>query len=107
MNRARIVHNTLKDLLNSSTKTAYEDGQITTDEANILEILAERLITIESELLSIVEVVDGKIDEQEIAKRVKLVAREIIPSLTRVAENDGIITSDEAAILSKVLNDIM
>lgn len=107
MNRARIVHNTLKDLLNSSTKTAYEDGQITTDEANLLEILADRLITIESELLSILDLVDDNFDEQEIAKRVRLVAREIIPSLTQVAENDGIITSDEAAILSKVLNDIM
>jgi hypothetical protein len=107
MDRARIVHNTLKDLLNSSTKIAFEDGQITTDEANLLEILADKLITIESELLSILELVDDNLDEQEITKRVRLVAREIIPSLTQVAEKDGIITSDEAAILSKVLNDIM
>lgn len=107
MNRERIVHNILKELLISSTKTAFSDGQITTDEANLLEILGEGLINIESELISILNLVEENLSEGEIIKRVHLVARDIIPSLTEIAEKDSIITKDEAAILSKVLNDIM
>ena len=107
MSREKIVHDTLKGLLMSSTKTAYEDGQITTDEAKLLGILGNGLIHIESELISILNLVDDDLEEDEIVKRVKLIARDILPDLTRVAENDGIITSDESAILSKILNDIM
>ncbi len=107
MRREKIVHDTLKELLISSTKIAYEDGQITTDEATLLGILGNGLIHIESELISILNLVDDDLKDDEIVKRVKLIARDIIPNLTKVAENDGIITSDESAILSKILNDIM
>ncbi len=107
MDRAKFVHNTLKNLLQSSTQIALRDGQITTDEAKLLKILAEKLVNIEHEILSIVDILDEELDEEKIDKRVRLVARDILPSLTQVAEKDGIITSDEAAILARVLSEIM
>ena len=107
MDQARLVHNILKELLVSSTEIAFKDGQITSDEAALLELLGEKLITIESELLPMLDNLEIDLPEAEVRKRIKLVARDIIPELTKMAEEDGIILPDEAAILSRILNDIM
>lgn len=105
--KASLIHQALKELLVSSTEIAFKDGQITSDEAALLESLGEHLINIESELLSVIELLDEGMSEDEIKKRIKLLARDIIPSLTKIAEDDGIIMSDESAILSQLLNDVM
>ncbi len=105
--KTNIIHQALKELLDSSTEIAFKDGQITSDEANLLESLGDHLINIESELLSAIELIDDGLSEEEIKQRIRLLARDIIPSLTKIAEDDGIIMSDESAILSQLLNDVM
>lgn len=107
MDKIKIVHQALKELLESSTEIAFRDGQITSDEAALLEGLGSHLINIETELITVIDLIDDNLSPQEIAKRVKLIAKDIIPTLTRIAEDDGIIVSDEAAILSRLLNDVM
>ncbi|MCE7736652.1 MAG: hypothetical protein GPJ54_17345 [Candidatus Heimdallarchaeota archaeon] len=107
MDKIKIVHQALKELLHSSTEIAFRDGQITSDEAALLEGLGSHLINIETELLSIIDLIEDDLSNEEIAKRVNLIARDIIPTLTQIAEDDGIIVSDEAAILSRLLNDVM
>ncbi|MCH8906470.1 MAG: hypothetical protein IH840_05205 [Candidatus Heimdallarchaeota archaeon] len=107
MDTARMIHNILKELLESSTEIAFKDGQITTDEAALLELLGEKLITIESELLPMIDNINGDLSEEDLVNRIKLVARDILPALTKLAEEDGIILPDESAILSRLLNDIM
>lgn len=107
MDKIKVVHQALKELLHSSTEIAFRDGQITSDEAALLEGLGSHLINIETELLSVIDMIDEDLTHEEIAKRVHLIARDIIPTLTQIAEDDGIIVSDEAAILSRLLNDVM
>ena len=82
-------------------------GAVPSDEAALLETIGSHLINIETELLPIIDMIDDDLSEQEISKRVNLIARDIIPTLTKIAEDDGIIVSDEAAILSRILNDVM
>ncbi len=106
MDKIKIVHQALKELLHSSTEIAFRDGQITTDEAALLESIGSHLINIETELLPIIDMIDDDLSEEEITNRVHLIARDIIPTLTKIAEDDGIIVSDEAAILSRILNDV-
>ncbi|MFV2015571.1 MAG: hypothetical protein ACC656_09105 [Candidatus Heimdallarchaeota archaeon] len=106
MDKAKIIHQALTELLHSSTEIAFRDGQITSDKAALLEGLGSHLINIETELLPIIHIIDNDLTHEEISKRIKLIARDIIPTLTQIAEDDGIIVSDEAAILSRLLNDI-
>ncbi|OLS16949.1 MAG: hypothetical protein HeimC2_45270 [Candidatus Heimdallarchaeota archaeon LC_2] len=107
MDKIKIVHQALIELLHSSTEIAFRDGQITSDEAALLESLGGHLINIETELLPVIDLIDVDLSQEEIIKRVNLIARDIIPTLTKLAEDDGIIVSDEAAILSRILNDVM
>ena len=108
MNILQIIHGALKELLDSCIEVAFKDGQITQDEAALLESFGDHLINIETELEPIVHMVsEENLSEEEIKHRVLLIARDIIPELTKVAEKDGIIVSDEAAILNRVLKDIM
>ncbi len=102
-----MIHDSLKELLDSSTRTAYKDAKITKDEAKLIEILANSLLNIESELSLIVDQLDDKITEAQIKSRIQLIARDIIPDLTKAAEKDGRISADEFAIISKVLSIIM
>jgi hypothetical protein len=103
----QIVKDELESIISASKETALKDGQITTDEAHLLDILHQHIADIESELEEIVNLIDPRLNEDEIRNRVRIVSRDILPKLTQTARDDDIVTSDEAAILSKVLNTIM
>lgn len=104
---SKIVKDEITSIINSSRQTALQDDNITQEEAELLQVLIQHLDLIRTEILPILNSLEDTINEGEIRKRVRLVARDIIPNLTKVAEKDGEITPDEAMLIENILSQIM
>lgn len=96
----------ISEFINTSKETALIDGQITKDELELLDTFSSYLNKIDAELSDVLDFIDDDISLEDFKKRIKLILREVLPELTKVAQKDGIITSDESALISKILNEI-
>ena len=90
---------TLAQYLKAVAKVAKSDGKVTEDEYNILKQLsfdvAQYTMTLEDAEK------DGIIDQQERSKLEDLKSK-LLENATEIANQDGVISDDEAALLDKL-----
>ncbi|MCY3410034.1 MAG: hypothetical protein INQ03_00215 [Candidatus Heimdallarchaeota archaeon] len=91
----------LNQFLDSSRETALKDGIINEKEAALLETIKLELDQIGKEIKELLPDMDLPRDELE--RRVKLVSRGLLNTLTAKAKEDNKIDKDEMAILSTII----
>ena len=101
------IQNELADIIQLARNTAFQDGVISEDELALIDLIESQLKEIEDDLQGIAVMMPEDLSNEEIRKRVQLVAQDIIPNLIQKAKADGKITSEEKAILDKVMNKIV
>ncbi|MHA2501277.1 MAG: hypothetical protein ACXAE3_00190 [Candidatus Kariarchaeaceae archaeon] len=96
-----IIKDELGNILERTKTTALKDGTVSEEEAVLIDLLANQLDAINQEIEPIVDLMTD-LSEAEIRSRVKIVSREVVPKMTRLAKQDNRISKDEAAILDTI-----